>query len=147
MLASPLPDLRASFFLPARVSPDLAVAVHGVVLDVPMGGGLDTLAAYADGTARYINHSGRTIVWEVPGSVNPLRPLIDRLLASAASVPPPAAGLRWDPPAPSQASGLATVLTRGGLVTVPLGSDATSAGLLGSGAALMKALINAIPSG
>ncbi len=38
--------------------------VHGVVLEVQLPGGLDTLAAYADRSARYINHGGRLIVWE-----------------------------------------------------------------------------------
>src|SRR5437016_2006439 len=32
--------------------------VFGVVVEVPMAGSLDTLAAYSDGSARYINQSG-----------------------------------------------------------------------------------------
>lgn len=36
----------------------------GVVIEVPLDGGLDTLAAYKDGTARYINQSGKMIIWE-----------------------------------------------------------------------------------
>jgi len=38
--------------------------VLGVVLEVHLDDGLDTLAAYEDGSARYINHGGRAIVWE-----------------------------------------------------------------------------------
>lgn len=45
---------------------DLAGQVLGVVLEVPVADGLDTLAAYADGSARYINHSGSIIVWDEP---------------------------------------------------------------------------------
>src|SRR4051794_629643 len=35
-----------------------AKRVYGVVLDVPVSGGLDTLAAYEDRSARYLNHAG-----------------------------------------------------------------------------------------
>jgi len=53
--------LRALGVVPG---PTEAKHVYGVILEVPVDRGLDTLAAYEDGTARYINHSGRTIVWE-----------------------------------------------------------------------------------
>jgi hypothetical protein len=36
----------------------------GVVIEVGLDQGLDVLAAYQDGTARYINFSGKLIVWE-----------------------------------------------------------------------------------
>lgn len=36
----------------------------GVIVEVGTSGGLDTLAAYADGSIRYINYSGRLLVWE-----------------------------------------------------------------------------------
>lgn len=36
----------------------------GVVIEVGLDGGLDTLAAYADGSARYINQSGKMIIWD-----------------------------------------------------------------------------------
>ena len=38
--------------------------VRGVVIDVGLEGGLDTLAGYEDGTARYLNQAGGAIVWE-----------------------------------------------------------------------------------
>jgi hypothetical protein len=38
--------------------------VLGVVLEVPMRGGYDTLAAYQDGSARYLNFSGSAIFWD-----------------------------------------------------------------------------------
>lgn len=38
----------------------------GVVIEVGLEDGLDTLAAYKDGTARYINHSGKMIIWDSP---------------------------------------------------------------------------------
>ncbi|MBP6344033.1 MAG: hypothetical protein KA403_08870 [Candidatus Omnitrophica bacterium] len=36
----------------------------GIVVEVCLEEGLDTLAAYADGTAHYINYTERMIVWE-----------------------------------------------------------------------------------
>lgn len=45
-------------------SPDLSRQVLGVVIEVPFEDRLDVLAAYADGTARYINHQGGMIVWD-----------------------------------------------------------------------------------
>ncbi|HEV2891400.1 MAG TPA: hypothetical protein VGX28_13590 [Frankiaceae bacterium] len=53
--------LRAAGVDPA---PDEATVVHGVVLEVPVDGGNDVLAAYRDGSARYLNHSGRAAVVE-----------------------------------------------------------------------------------
>lgn len=38
----------------------------GIVVEVALDEGLDTLAAYKDGTARYINHSEKIIIWDVP---------------------------------------------------------------------------------
>jgi hypothetical protein len=45
-------------------SPDLARQVLGVIIEVPFEERQDTLAAYADGSARYINHQGGMIVWD-----------------------------------------------------------------------------------
>lgn len=45
-------------------TPNDPTHVYGVVIDMPVGAGLDTLAAYEDGTCRYLNHSGKVIVWE-----------------------------------------------------------------------------------
>jgi hypothetical protein len=36
-----------------------------VVVEVGLDEGLDVLASYADGTARYFNYSGNMIVWDV----------------------------------------------------------------------------------
>ncbi|HMX39352.1 MAG TPA: hypothetical protein PK971_06390 [Saprospiraceae bacterium] len=38
----------------------------GVVVEVALPEGLDVVAAYGDGTARYLNHGGSAIVWESP---------------------------------------------------------------------------------
>jgi hypothetical protein len=44
--------------------PDDARRVRGIVVDVGFDAGIDTLAAYEDGTARYLNQAGGGIVWE-----------------------------------------------------------------------------------
>jgi hypothetical protein len=56
----------------------------GVVIEVGLENGLDTLAAYKDGTARYINHSGKMIVWEADNARAEL--LIDTLFEKSQEV-------------------------------------------------------------
>ncbi len=41
--------------------------ILGVIIEVPLDQGLDVLAAYADGSVRYINHAGRIAVIEPNG--------------------------------------------------------------------------------
>jgi len=41
-----------------------ANVVRGVVLEVRINAGTDVLAAYEDNSARYLNYSGKVIVWE-----------------------------------------------------------------------------------
>jgi hypothetical protein len=50
------------------VEPDPATgeAVLGVVVEVPVGDGLDVLAAYADGSVRYLNHAGAASIVDDP---------------------------------------------------------------------------------
>lgn len=50
------------------VQPDASAAseVLGVVVEVPMQEAWDTLAAYQDGSARYLNYSGAAIFWDMP---------------------------------------------------------------------------------
>lgn len=47
---------------PAEVAKD----VFGVVIEVGMPEGLDILAAYADLSARYLNHAGGGVIWDHP---------------------------------------------------------------------------------
>lgn len=56
--------LLAAHWLRSQGQPAPASGVLGVVVEVPLEGGLDTLAAYADGRVRYINHTGRLAVFE-----------------------------------------------------------------------------------
>ena len=54
----------ASHLLVLRGKADSVRRIFGVIVEVGMDEGLDVLAAYADGTARYINYIEKMIVWE-----------------------------------------------------------------------------------
>jgi hypothetical protein len=43
---------------------DSADVVQGVVIEMPVDGGLDTLAVFRDGTMRYFNHAGKAAFWD-----------------------------------------------------------------------------------
>lgn len=58
--------------------PGEAKRVHGVVLEVHLEGGVDTLSAYSDRSARYLNQSGKVIIWDQRS--DRMTALIDRLL-------------------------------------------------------------------
>jgi len=54
--------------------------ILGVVMEVPMRGAYDTLAAYRDGSARYLNFSGSAIFWDKPDLQ--IKSLCEGLIAS-----------------------------------------------------------------
>lgn len=56
--------ILAANLLRSMGKPDDGKHLFGVIVEVGMDEGLDTLAAYEDGTARYINYTGSMIVWE-----------------------------------------------------------------------------------
>ncbi|MEO5943486.1 MAG: hypothetical protein ABIP30_03555 [Ferruginibacter sp.] len=58
--------------------------IFGVVLEINMPQGNDTLAAYADHSARYYNYSGKSIIWEHPD--NSLDTLIDGIFEHSKNV-------------------------------------------------------------
>ncbi len=41
-----------------------------VIVEVGLDEGLDVLASFCNGTARYINHSGKVLIWESAGDEN-----------------------------------------------------------------------------
>jgi hypothetical protein len=47
-----------------KPDPKIAFEVLGVVFEMPSGDGYDTLSAYVDGSARYLNFSGKAIFWD-----------------------------------------------------------------------------------
>jgi hypothetical protein len=140
--------LQAWHFLRARgVQPptDRAKSVLGVVVEVSLKEGLDLLAAYADYSARYYNHSGAGVVWEHPDTS--LDSTIDTLLAAAGTIVAqigPWKGERPGPPSTGQAR--LSFLTPSGLHFGQgdmgvLASDPLAGGLLRTATLLMQGLI------
>lgn len=87
-----------------------AKEVLGVVVEVPMRGAYDTLAAYQDGSARYLNFSGAAIFWDARDEA--VTTLCRGFIASSVSVgaqAKPRTGLSL----PKQGAQL-TLLTRSG---------------------------------
>lgn len=153
------PELEARHYLQAwhflrdsGVQPDETVAkrLHGVVIEVPVGSGLDLLAAYSDRTARYFNHAGAAVVWDRPD--DRLDSTIDALLEAGERVVArigPWEGERPDPPGAGRIR--LNLLTPSGLhlgeapfdalAADPLGGPVVSAGLV-----LMQALMEPMES-
>jgi hypothetical protein len=78
-----------------------AKRLFGVIAEIPMPSGMDTLAAYSDGGVRHINYTSKLVIFE---QVPSLQPYVQRLFAVAGSAvarlgpweesrrPPPKAG-------------------------------------------------------
>jgi hypothetical protein len=58
--------------------------IYGVVVEVSLPDGLDVLAVYEDGTVRYINYSGKVVIWEAETAES--KALKDDLFAAARNV-------------------------------------------------------------
>jgi len=94
--------------------PKTGTEILGVVIEIPMDGGYDTLAAYQDGTARYLNFSGRAVFWDAPDAS--IKGLCQALLNS--TVP---AGSRAKPRTSillPQSGAQVTLLTRSGIYAI-----------------------------
>ena len=119
--------------------------LYGVVVEVALKRGLDLLAAYADGTARYFNWSGAGIVWERPD--NSLDPLIKSLLDLGQQVVDEIGP--WDaerPPAPPEGYVRINLLVPSGLhfgygLFEQLEADSLGGPLITAATRLMQALI------
>ena len=124
----------------------IAQQVLGVVMEVALAEGLDLLAAYPDGRARYYNYSGAGVVWERPD--DSLDGLINPLLSTAADVVKmigPWEGPR--PPAPPADHARISFLTPSGIhfgegPMNDLMADSMAGPLLQQGVALMQGLIS-----
>ena len=55
----------------------------GVIIEMPLSAGLDTLAAYSEGGVRYINYTGKLLVIE---GIPSFHPLVERLFAASQAV-------------------------------------------------------------
>jgi hypothetical protein len=118
--------------------------LYGVVLDMPVPGGLDTLAAYEDLSARYLNFSGAAVIWDHPD--NSLDGETQSLLAAGrellANIGP------WEGPRPPvpPGQGRISLLTPSGLHFGQaelrlLSRDRMAAPVLEAATRLMQALI------
>ena len=118
----------------------------GTIIEVRLPGGLDTLAVFADGGARYINQSGRMVV--VEGKPNPFDNEIAKVIEG--SVPIVAAIGPWDKdrlPAPKQGNLRMTFLVSDGLYfgEGPMGAmqrNQMAAPLIAAGTTLLLKLVN-----
>jgi hypothetical protein len=152
-----MPDLESRHYLQAwhflretgiRPEADVAKNVYGVIVEFDLGKGLDTIAAYADGRARYFNFSGAAVIWEAPD--DSLRPLIEDVLRAGKVVADrigPWEGNR--PPVPPKGHARISMLTPSGLhfgqapVEV-LSRDPLGGPVISAATALMQALIGKV---
>lgn len=88
--------------------------VLGVVIEMPMQGGYDTLAAYQDGSARYFNFSGKAIFWDQKDVT--VKSFCQRLIDSTIPESPRAVPRR-DTALPKSGSQV-TLLTRSGMYVI-----------------------------
>lgn len=70
--------------LKAAGQPLIKKQLYGIVIEVGLENGLDTLAAYRDGSARYINHAENMVVWETPDAES--NALINLLFVQGAEI-------------------------------------------------------------
>ena len=118
---------------------------RGVVIDVGLDRGLDTLAGYEDGTARYLNQAGGAIVWEARDPS--IDDAINALITSAQAVVERSGPLDGPRPAAPPAGYAAIwILTDNGIHLgagpfQTLATDALGGPVIASGTDLMRQLI------
>jgi hypothetical protein len=88
--------------------------VLGVVIEVPMRGAYDTLAGYQDGSARYLDFSGKAIFWDKPDAS--MKTLCHRLIA--ATVPESSRAVPRKDTALPKSGTQVTLLTRSGMYVI-----------------------------
>jgi hypothetical protein len=119
--------------------------VHGVVLEVPVDGGLDLLAAYADHSARYLNHAGNVLIWDTREPA--MDGLIDDLLHACQRIADAIGPWEGERPAPPQGDHVRiNILTPSGLhfgeaTFAVFSEDAMAAPALTAGTTLLQALV------
>ncbi len=152
-----MPGLESRIYLAAWYNLDLlGVApppntgqkVLGVVLEIWMDKGLDVLAAYEDGSARYVNFTGAAVIWDAPGTDAIIEQKLRHLLAVGQEVAPrigPWDGKCKRPAPPEYGQIRLNMLTPIGIhfgqgPYQALSADPMGAALINAGAALMQAL-------
>jgi len=116
-----------------KPDPKFAFEVLGVIIEMPSGDGYDTLAAYVDGSARYLNYSGRAIFWDAEDAAikSLCQSFVDSTIPVSSQAKP-----RTSLSLP-KGNAQVTLLTRSGLYVIidPPGP------VVGAGAALMMELM------
>jgi hypothetical protein len=153
-----MPDLESRHCLQAwhvlrelgvRPSAEIAKRVYGVVVEVSLQEGLDVLAAYADGSARYLNWSGAAVAWD---ATDPrIQPDIEAILRAGTAIAQrigPWDGPRRGPPPPGHIR--LNLLTPSGLhfgegPMDALARDPLGGPLVAAATALMRALTSLTP--
>lgn len=152
-----LPGLESRMYLAAwfhlgqlgvAPPPETAQKVLGVVLEVWMDKGLDLLAAYDDGSARYVNYSHAAIIWDAPNADAAIEERLRQLLAVGQAVAPrigpwEGKGRRPEPPPYGQIR--LNMLTPSGVhfgqgEFAALSGDPMGAALINAGTSLMQTL-------
>ncbi|HEU4835163.1 MAG TPA: hypothetical protein VFS90_12130 [Pyrinomonadaceae bacterium] len=102
-----------------RPSPKVAAEVQGVICELHNEAGVGTIAAYADGRARWIGGQGALTAWEAPGTDAELNNRILEFLKSAEPLIRAApATEKHKTPEPEAEHFRVSILTYGGIHTV-----------------------------
>jgi hypothetical protein len=118
----------------------------GVVVDMHTDDGLDTLAGFRDGSARYLNYSGAGVVWEAPDAE--IGRLVDDLLFRAEEVVAVTGPLDGERPGPPGHGGaMISILTPGGIhvgagSTYALSNDSRGGPVINAASALLAELVD-----
>lgn len=118
-----LPEIESRTYLQAwhclrtlGVVPDADTRseVNGIVVEVGLDAGLDSVSAYKDHSARYFNHSGGSVIWDTESAE--MNACIDPFLEVAAAIGKNTTPLEVDhPPPPGRGMMLINILTPGGI--------------------------------
>jgi len=116
-----------------KPDPKFALEVLGVIIEMPSGGAYDTLAAYVDGSARYLNFSGRAIFWDAQDAAikSLCQAFVDSTIPASNRAKP-----RTSLSLPKRGAQV-TLLTRSGLYVITAPPEPVAA----AGAALMLELM------
>jgi hypothetical protein len=137
--------------LGTKPAAEVAKRVYGVVVEVHLDAGVDVVAAYSDHSARYLNHSGAAIVWDIDDPS--MNQHIDNLLAVGSMIVAVIGPWEGDrPPAPARGNVRINMLTPSGLhfgegpfevmQQEPMAAPAIAAAL-----SLMQALLERVDAG
>jgi hypothetical protein len=138
LLADPTAEVRTKLWawnalreLGEKPPLNVANEIQGVVMEVPVDGWVDTLAAYSDGRARYVNGKSGAIVWEIPEETR-ISSLVGNFIQAAKPLVEKAPLFRKHQPAKSDVVRI-SLLTFGGIRIIEVNqSDLTERHIMSS---------------